>query len=87
MKLLSLVFLILLGGCASVPLTDEERYEREDREILRIEQFYREEKACRDSGGIMVIKRWGTTARQHVSGKLQPPRRWDSYGCMRGSIF
>ncbi len=87
MKLLSLVLLILLGGCASAPLTDEQQYDRDNKEILRIEKFYRDERNCLDTNGVMVIRRWGITARQRVGHKLAPPRRWDTYGCMRGGLF
>ena len=83
-KLLSLALCtILIGGCVSAPLTEEEHYDRDDREILRLERFYRDEKACKDAGGVMVIKRWGPTIRR----KQAPPRRWDDYGCLRGGLF
>ncbi len=81
MKLI-MVCLILIGGCAGAPLTDEEQYERDDRETLRLEKFYRDEKACSAAGGFIIIQRWGGS-RRSMSRKPLPPSRWDSYGCER----
>ena len=82
MKLLTMALCaILIGGCASVPLTDEQLYERENRETLRLEQFYRDERACRRAGGFIVIKRWSNARRKSSGRKLAPPGRGDTYGC------
>ncbi len=82
MKLLSLALLILVGGCASAPLTEDEQYKRDDKETLRLEKFYRDQRACRAGGGFIVIQRWGGS-RRSMSRKPLPPSRWDSYGCER----
>ena len=86
MNLKSMVVLILIGGCATAPLTDEQQYERDNKETLRLEQFYRDEAACMAWGGIIVIHRWGYTIKQRTSRKMTPPRQYDTYGCMRGGI-
>ena len=66
MKILVL-FVALLSGCA--PLTEEQRFEREDALIVAQEEYAVREVACRDAGGVMVISGWssGMKTRHSVS--------------------
>lgn len=84
MKLTFMLMFILLAGCASAPLTEDEQYEREDREIQRLEQYYRDVADCETTGGIIVIFRHISTGRLR---KNTPPRRHERYGCASVSEF
>jgi hypothetical protein len=44
---------MVLITCACAPLTEQQKFEREDRMNLVIEEFGRKEKACRMVGGTM----------------------------------
>ncbi len=57
-----LVFLSL-GSCAT--LTEDARFEGEDRLILAKEQFYRREASCFRQGGVMVAKPATTRLRKY----------------------
>ena len=58
------LFLFLsLGSCAT--LTEEARFEREDRLHLAKEQFYRQEESCFRQGGVMVAKPATTRLRKY----------------------
>lgn len=71
--------ILVCVACSTQPLTEEQLYERENREILRIEQFRTDEAICKAQGGIIFIKR-------HMSvGKLRrdtPPKWGEQYACM-----
>ncbi len=80
MKSLIILSFILVGvACSTQPLTEAQLYERENKEILRVEKFYADEARCKAQGGTMYIKR-------HMSvGKLRrnvPPRWGERYTCM-----
>ena len=48
---------LLLFGCASEPLTEQEKYERANRRVLAHEAFERMQEQCRSGGGIVVVDR------------------------------
>ncbi len=77
--LIILSFILFCVACSTQPLTEEQLYERENKEILRLEKFYADEAVCESKGGHMYIKR-------HMSvGKLRrnvPPRWGEQYSCM-----
>lgn len=77
--LIILSFILFCAACSMQPLTEAQKYERENKEILRVEKFYADEAACKARGGHMYVKR-------HMSiGKLrrnQPPEWGERYGCM-----
>lgn len=63
-----LVFLVVfLSGCA--PLTDQQRYDRENALIVARDDFAIRQLACRNSGGTMAINGWraGFKVRHSVS--------------------
>ena len=82
MKMLILILLLALSiGCA--PLTETQKYEREDRETLRIEKYYRFQKACVRSRGIVEIKRHGHVPYSCLTGRENcPPRHGEMYTCV-----
>lgn len=55
--------LLLLVACA--PMTEQERYEREDALIVAKEQYEQRRLACQQQGGVMVIKRHASRETEH----------------------
>ena len=76
--------MIFTTGCASEPLTEDEQYERDDREILRLEQYYKDVINCEASGGMIHIDRYMSGGR---FSKNKPPRRDERYGCMNSNEY
>ena len=75
------LFLALLIGCA--PLTETQRYERQDRETLRIEEYFKYKKACMRGGGMIEIKRRGHVPYSCMTGRKDcPPRLGEFYLCV-----
>ena len=72
-----LIILLLLSGCAT-PLTE---YERADREVMRLEAFYRFEAQCAAQGGMIEITRWSWVPRSCAS-RTCPPNRDDAVRCV-----
>jgi hypothetical protein len=56
---------LFLSICSCATLTEEARFEREDRLILAKEQFYRQEASCFRQGGVMVAKPATTRLRKY----------------------
>jgi len=79
MKLLHLLLLIGVSSCAST-LTEEEQYEKDDREILRLERFHQAVADCDAIHGHMVIEGSGSNPAT-VNGKIQPPGPGQKYYC------
>ncbi len=76
------LFLALLIGCA--PLTEAQKYERQDRETLRTEKYYRDKKACTNGGGMIEIGRRGHVPYDCMTGRKDcPPRLGEFYLCVR----
>ncbi len=71
-KVVLLVVAVLMVGCAS--LTEEARFEREDRLTLAKEQFYRQEEACFRQGGVMEAKPTTTRLRKYEYGHYKLAR-------------
>lgn len=79
MRAIIICTLLLLGaGCASEPLTP---YERQDREIKRLEQFYADERSCKEQRGVILIKRRGYVP-YNCRRSLCPPSRGEIYYCV-----
>jgi hypothetical protein len=75
------VFAVLfscLGGCAT--LTDQERYEQANAEVLRLEAFDAYTAACEAWGGKVLIKRM-TWAPRYCATRTCPPNRDDFVSC------
>lgn len=53
--------LVFLMGCSTVPLTEQEIYEREDRRNLIIEQHQIDIMLCEKAKGVMVYRRWSAS--------------------------
>ena len=71
--------MFFITGCASEPLTEQQQYERDDREILRLEQYHKDVANCEASGGMIHIDRYMSGGRFN---KNKPPRRDERYGCV-----
>lgn len=69
---------VVLGACAGCTTLTE--YEIADREVLRLESFYRYEESCGSAGGRVEITRRSWTPR-HCSWKQCPPNKGDSVRC------
>jgi hypothetical protein len=79
MKLLHLLLLIGVSSCAST-LTEEEQYEKDDRETLRLERFHRAVADCDAMRGHMVVEGSGSKPAS-VDGKIQSPGPGQTYYC------
>ena len=79
MKLLLLLLLVGISACAST-LTEEEQYEKDDREILRLERFHQAVADCDALREHMVIEGSGSKPAT-VDGKIQPPGPGQKYYC------
>ena len=79
MKSLHLLLLIGVSSCMST-LTEEERYEKDDREILRLERFHQAVADCDAIHGHMVIEGSGSEPAT-VGGKIQRPGPGQKYYC------
>ncbi len=79
MKILILtLFLALSIGCA--PLTEAQKYENQNREILRIEKYYKFKERCK---GTIEIKRSGYLHHDCMTGRKDcPPRQGEFYTCV-----
>ena len=61
-----------------MPLTEQQQYDRADREVLRIEKYFQDEASCENNGGIMIVDR---RSMHRAFGKNKPPKRHERYGC------
>lgn len=87
MKILFCLTSLLLAGCVTSTLTESEKetqrieraYNRESRELERLDRWYAAEKRCKAHGGQMVIKRWRLPfGCRHGTC---PPEHGDFYTC------
>ena len=87
MKILFCLTSVFLAGC--VTLTESEhtelRYERESRELERLDRWYEDEAACRAHGGQMAIKRWRLPF--GCRNGTCPPENGDFYTCASSIII
>ena len=67
-----LLLFLSLGSCAT--LTEEARFEGEDRLIPAEEQFYRQKESCRRQGAVMVMKLPSTRLRKYEYGHYKLAR-------------
>ena len=68
-----LCILLLLAGCASAPLTEDERFKREYEEADRINLYIMWEQQCRESGGVI----FSYDVRHCVATGRCKPSKWD----------
>jgi len=54
---------VLLGGCATAPLTEDEQYERENRNILRREAILKQIHKCYACSDCVLIEKRTTGTR------------------------
>jgi len=79
MKLLHLLLLLGISSCAST-LTEDEQYEKDDRETLRRERFEQLVAECEAVHGHVVIEGYGISSATK-GGKLQAPGAGQKYYC------
>ncbi len=63
--LVLIVLTVLVGGCATAGLTLQERYDKNDREVLVREEYQRDASSCERAGGVMQLRRWRATRIPH----------------------
>ena len=55
--------LVLIAGCSTVPLTEEQQFQKEydkvERNRLVTEKFYKKKASCKASGGYLIITKHG----------------------------
>ncbi len=80
MRMLLLITLLTLSGCGTMP-TDQQRYERANAEVLRLEAFVVFTAQCERHGGMVAIVRreW---APRHCAWRTCPPGRTDIVRCV-----
>ena len=74
------VFMVLSVISCAAPLTEDEQYEKENREILRREKFYSVVEDCKAMRGHMVIEGSGGEL-VTANGKIVPPGPGQKYYC------
>ncbi len=73
--------LALTMGCSTTPLTEDQLYENENRETLRLEKFERDRMSCEQAGGMIKITRREWVPR-YCMYKACPPGRSDRVQCV-----
>ena len=74
---------VLVASCASnTALSPDEAYERQDQDILNVEEFWNYKKACRKIGGSIMINRGSKSLPRKCMYQSCPPRRFDRYSCV-----
>lgn len=66
-------------GCGTV--SEQQRYERENRQVLKMERYEAKRRACRAAGGFMVLPTHGG-----LSGERAVEQYEDAY-CVRPETF
>ncbi len=87
-KMRAVLLLVIIGtlaltmGCSTTPLTEDQLYESENRELLRLEKFERDRQSCELAGGMIQItrKEW---APRYCAYRACPPGRSDRVECVR----
>jgi len=74
------VFMLLSVMSCAAPLTEDEQYEKENREILRLEKFYSVVEDCKVMRGHMVIEGSGGELAT-ANGRIVPPGPGQKYYC------
>ena len=85
--LLTTILATLAAACSSTPLTEQERYEKEDREILRQEAFDRFVIACRAAHGRVYISGTGSSSRQRTASGIPMPGPGEDYACETRPLY
>ena len=81
--LVMMVFLVVnCEGCSSTPLTEDQQYERDNKELLRIEAFERYAASCEAQGARVRITRHSFVPR-YCMYITCPPARGDRVECVR----
>ena len=75
------------AACSSTPLTEQEQFEKEDREILRQEEFDRFVAACIAAHGRIHISGTGSSSRQQTASGIPMPGPGESYTCETRPIY
>ena len=81
MRMLIMITLLMLAGCGAMPTTDQQRYERANAEVLRLEAFAIFEVQCKRQGGNIEIRRREWMPR-YCTWRKCPPGRMDSVRCV-----
>jgi hypothetical protein len=80
-RFLILPIVLFIAGCSSTPLTEEEQFAKEDREILREEAFSAFLAECRNAGGRARIEGTGSSRSRRTRDQVPIPGPGESYWC------
>ena len=81
------VLALATAACSSTPLTEQEKFEKEDREILRQEEFDRFVAACIAARGRVHISGTGSSSRRQTASGVPMPGPGESYSCETRPIY
>lgn len=76
---LSLVFALLIAGCTTTPLTEDERFEREYRDAVTYQEWLDCQHVIRDSGGMWVTD-------FHITRRMERGLQIPNYMNMRADL-
>ena len=77
--LIILASILFCVGCSTQQLTEEQQYDRENKETLRIEKYYKDKADCEAKGDTLYIHSHSSLSK---FGRQRPPKRDESYSCM-----
>ncbi len=72
----------MLEGCSTAPVSENEQFERDERELLRLEKFERDRLDCESRGGMIQIRRHEWVPR-YCTYRACPPSPSDRVECVR----
>lgn len=78
----SLIMLLIISicvACSTQPLTEAELHERENKEILRIEQYYTDKADCEARGNTLYIEKHSNFGGSRYE---RPPKWHEAYSCL-----
>ena len=81
------IFAVTTAACSSTPLTEQEQFEKEDREILRQEEFDRFVAACIAARGRVQISGTGSSSRRQTASGVPMPGPGESYSCETRPVY
>lgn len=77
--LIILASILFCVGCSTQQLTEEQQYERANKETLRIERYYRDKANCEARGDTLYI--YSHTGLSKF-GRQRVPKWDESYSCL-----
>lgn len=82
--LIILSFVLFCVACTTTTLTEHEQYERENKKIMRVTQYYKDKATCEARGDTLYIHRHSGISK---FGRDKPPKWDEHYSCMNDWDF